>query len=64
LQLIPNGTPTAITANIGHHFFFQYCAAISTTSYKMASIDLRNDGGLISFRHPASMASRTDGSRP
>jgi hypothetical protein len=47
LQLIPNGTPTAITANIGHHFFFQYCAAISTTSYKMASIDLRNDGGLI-----------------
>lgn len=46
-RLVPAGTPAARTCNNGHHFFFSYCADIPTASYKTASIDLRNDGGLI-----------------
>lgn len=57
LQDIPNGTPTAITGNNGHHFFFSYCASIPTASYKTVSIDLRNDGGLI-FLPPSCIEGR------
>ncbi len=57
-RLVPVGTPTAVTGNNGHHFFFQYDATTPTASYKRACIDLRNDGGLI-FLPPSCIEGRT-----